>query len=185
MSLNAGVSGDQESHHQDDQIGLDLVFRRPTLGGNVDVGVNDDDGTMMSSTMGHSRWRFHESDGGPTPISRKDRSRRGQLASLCRNVHGTRRRVRNLSNVVMDSSSNVGSACPGFYATKIEVSEVCAHGDDFCVLARRKQYHIFGTVLSRECLRSNRQDISDFYRTLRRHQWFPTERPSLMWKKTV
>ena len=43
----------------------------------------------------------------------------------------------------------VGTACPSFFCSHDGDPKGLCHGDDFCVVARRKQLQIFGKVLEK------------------------------------
>ena len=51
--------------------------------------------------------------------------------------------------VSKDGSTKVGTACPAFFCSHDKNLEGLCHGDDFCVVARRKQWQIFGKVLEK------------------------------------
>ena len=53
------------------------------------------------------------------------------------------------SEVLKDGSMKVGTACPAFFCTDDGDLKGLCHGDDFCVVARRKQLQIFWKVLER------------------------------------
>ena len=50
------------------------------------------------------------------------------------------------SEILKDGSMNVGTACPAFFCSHDGDIKGLCHGDDFCVVARRKQLQIFGKV---------------------------------------
>ena len=51
--------------------------------------------------------------------------------------------------VLKDGSMKVGTACPAFFCSCDGDLKGLCHGDDFCVVARRKQLQIFGNVLGK------------------------------------
>ena len=53
------------------------------------------------------------------------------------------------SEVLKDGSMKVGAACPAFFCSRDGDLKGLCHGDDFCVVARRKQLQIFGKVLEK------------------------------------
>ena len=53
------------------------------------------------------------------------------------------------SEVWKDGSMKVGTACPAFFCSCDGDLKGLCHGDDFCVVARRKQLQIFGKVLEK------------------------------------
>ena len=78
---------------------------------------------------------------------------KGKLARLCRSMYGTRDAASIWgdiwSEVLKDGSMIVGTACPACCCTQDgEIKGLC-HGDDFCVVARRKQLQTFGKVLEK------------------------------------
>ena len=77
----------------------------------------------------------------------------GKLARLCRSMYGTRDAASiwgdTWSEVLKDVSMNVGNACPAFFFSHDGDLKGLCHGDDFCVVARRKQLQIFGKVIEK------------------------------------
>ena len=77
----------------------------------------------------------------------------GKLARLCRSMYGTRDAASiwgdTWSEVLKDGSMKVGTACPAFLCSHDGDLKGLCHGDDFCVVARRKQLKIFGKVLEK------------------------------------
>ena len=77
----------------------------------------------------------------------------GKLARLCRNMYGTRDAASlwgdTWSDVLKDGSMKVGTACSAFFCSHDGDLKGLCHGDDFCVVARRKQLQIFGKVLEK------------------------------------
>ena len=57
------------------------------------------------------------------------------------------------TEVLKDGSMKVGTACPAFFCTQDGNLKGLCHGDDFCVVARRKQLHIFGDLLENKASR--------------------------------
>ena len=53
------------------------------------------------------------------------------------------------SDLLKDGSMKVGTACPAFFCNHDGDLEGLCHGDDFCVVARRKQLQIFRKVLEK------------------------------------
>ena len=53
------------------------------------------------------------------------------------------------SEVLKNGSLNVETACSAFFCSQDGNLKGLCHGDDFCVVARRKQLHICGNVLKR------------------------------------
>ena len=53
------------------------------------------------------------------------------------------------SEVLKDGSMKVGTACPAFICRHDGDLKRLCNGDDFCVVARRKQLQIFGKVLEK------------------------------------
>ena len=51
------------------------------------------------------------------------------------------------SEVLKNGSLNIGTACSAFFCSQDGNLKGLCHGDDFCVVARRNQLHIFGNVL--------------------------------------
>ena len=51
------------------------------------------------------------------------------------------------SEVLKDGSMTVATACTVFFCSHDGDLKGTCHGDDFCVVARRKQLHSFGKVL--------------------------------------
>ena len=78
---------------------------------------------------------------------------KGKLARLCRSICGTRDAASiwgdTCSEVLKDGSMNVGTACPAFFCSHDRDLKGLCHGDDFFVVARRKQLQIFGKVLEK------------------------------------
>ena len=74
-----------------------------------------------------------------------------KLARLCRSMYGTRDAASiwrdTWSEVLKDGSMKVGTACPAFFFIPDGNLKGLSHGDDFCVVARRKQLQTFGKVL--------------------------------------
>ena len=74
----------------------------------------------------------------------------GKLARLCRSTYGTRDAASiwgdTWSEVLKDDSVKVGTACPVFFCSHDGDLKGLCHGDDFCVVARRKLLQIFGKV---------------------------------------
>ena len=52
--------------------------------------------------------------------------------------------------MLKESSMKVGTACPAFFCSHDGDLKGLCHGDDFCVVARRKQLQIFGKVLEEQ-----------------------------------
>ena len=53
------------------------------------------------------------------------------------------------SDVLMESSMKVGTACPAFFCSCDGDLKGLCHGDEFCVVARQKQLQTFGKVLEK------------------------------------
>ena len=53
------------------------------------------------------------------------------------------------SDVLKESSMKVGTTCLAFFCGCDGDLEGLCHGDDFCVVARQKQFQIFGKVLEK------------------------------------
>ena len=91
--------------------------------------------------------------GGSTRIYLKGHEQVGKLARLCRSMYGTRDAASiwgdTWSELLKDGSMNVGTACPAFFCSHDGDLKGLCHGDDFCVVARRKQLQIFGEVLEK------------------------------------
>ena len=71
----------------------------------------------------------------------------GKLARLCRSMYGTRDAASiwrdTWSDVLKESSMLVGTACPAFFCSCDGDLKGLCHGDDFCVVARQKQFANF------------------------------------------
>ena len=67
----------------------------------------------------------------------------GKLARLCRCMFVTRDAASiwgdKWSEVLKESSTKVGVACPAFFCSCDGELKALCHGDDFCVVGRRKQ----------------------------------------------
>ena len=78
---------------------------------------------------------------------------KGKLARLCRGMYGTRDAASIWGDiwaeVLKESSMKVGTACPAFFCSHDGDLKGLCHGDDFCVVARRKQLQIFRKVLEK------------------------------------
>ena len=72
---------------------------------------------------------------------------KGKLARLCRSMYGTRDAASiwgdTWSEVLKDGSMKVGTAFPAFFCSRDGDLKGLCHGDDFCVVARRKQLQNF------------------------------------------
>ena len=53
------------------------------------------------------------------------------------------------TEVLKDGSMKVGTACPAFFCSHDGDLKGLCHGDDFCVVARRKQLQTFGKILEK------------------------------------
>ena len=53
------------------------------------------------------------------------------------------------AEVLEDGSMKVGTACPAFFCSHGGDLKGLCHGDDFCVVARRKQLQTFGKILEK------------------------------------
>ena len=77
----------------------------------------------------------------------------GKLARLSRSMYGTRDAASiwgdTWSDVLKESSTKVGTACPAFFCSCDGDLKGLCHGDDFCVVARQKQLQTFGKVLGK------------------------------------
>ena len=77
----------------------------------------------------------------------------GKLARLCRSMSGTRDAASiwrdTRSEALKDGSMKVGTACPTFFCSHDGDLEGLCHGDDFCVVARRKKLQTFGKVIEK------------------------------------
>ena len=77
----------------------------------------------------------------------------GKLAKLCRSMYGTGDAASiwgdTWSELLKDGSTKVGTACPAFFCNHDGDLKGLCHGDDFCVVARRKQLQIFGKVFEK------------------------------------
>ena len=88
---------------------------------------------------------------GSAHIYLKDMSKRASWPDFAGSMYGTRDAASSWgdtwSEVLKDVSMKVGTACPAFfYSHDGDLKGLC-HGDDFCVVARRKQLQTFGKVL--------------------------------------
>ena len=77
----------------------------------------------------------------------------GKLARLWRSMYGTRDAASiwrdTWSEVLKESSMKVGVACPAFFCSQDGELKGLCHGDDFCVVGRRKQLRTFGRILEK------------------------------------
>ena len=77
----------------------------------------------------------------------------GKLARFCRSMYGTRDAASiwgdTWSEVSKDGSHESRTACRAFFCSHDGDLKGLCHGDDFCVVARRKQLRIFGKVLEK------------------------------------
>ena len=77
----------------------------------------------------------------------------GKLARLCRSMYGMRDAASiwgdTQSDVLKESSMKVGTARPAFFCSREGDPKGLCHGDDFCVVARRKQLQNFRKVLEK------------------------------------
>ena len=89
--------------------------------------------------------------GGFTRIFHEGHEQKGKLARLCRSMYGTRDAASicgdTWSEVLKDGSMHVGTACTSFFCSHDGDLKGLCHGDDFCVVVRRKQLQTFGKVL--------------------------------------
>ena len=73
---------------------------------------------------------------------------KGKVARLCRGMYGMRDAASiwgdTWAEVLKESSMKVGTACPALFCSHDGDLKGLCHGDDFCVVARRKQLQIFG-----------------------------------------
>ena len=53
------------------------------------------------------------------------------------------------SEVLKESSMKVGVACPAFFCSHDGELKCLCHGEDFCVVGRRKQLRRFGRILEK------------------------------------
>ena len=90
---------------------------------------------------------------GSTHIFLKDTEQKGKLARLCRRMYGTRDAASmwrdTWAKVLKDGSMKVGTACPASFCSHGGDLKGLCHGDDFCVVARRKQLQTFGKILEK------------------------------------
>ena len=74
-------------------------------------------------------------------------------ARLCGSMYGTRDAASTwrdtLSEVLKGGSMKVGVACLAFFCSHDGNLKGLCHGDDLCVVARRKKLHIFWNVLKK------------------------------------
>ena len=113
-----------------------------------------DDGNHADGTWDVSRAHFYgEARRWIYTYLPKGHEQEGNLARLCRSMYGTRGAasiwVETWSEVLKDGSMNVGTACPAFFCSHDGDLKGLCHGDDFCVVARRKQLQIFVKVLEK------------------------------------
>ena len=54
------------------------------------------------------------------------------------------------SEVLKESSVKVGVACPAFFCSHDSELKGLCHGDDLCVVGRRKQLTTFGRILQKQ-----------------------------------
>ena len=78
---------------------------------------------------------------------------KGKLARLCRSMYGIRDAASiwrdTWAEVLKDGSMKVGTAYPAFFCSHDGDLKSLCHGDDFCVVARRKQLQTFGKILEK------------------------------------
>ena len=78
---------------------------------------------------------------------------KGKLARLCRSMYGTRNAASiwgdTWSEVLKESFMEVGVACLAFFCSHDGELKGLCHGDDFCVVGRRKQLRTSGRILEK------------------------------------
>ena len=88
--------------------------------------------------------------GGSTHLP-QTHEQKGKLARLCRSMYGTRDAASiwgdTWSDVLKESSMKVGTACLAFFCSHDGDLKILCHGNDLCVVARRKQLQTHGKVL--------------------------------------
>ena len=119
---------------------------------------NDDgnhaDGPFEMATWDVSRAHFHgEARTWIYTYLPEGQEQEAKLARLCRSMCGTRDAASicgdTWAEVLKDSSMKVGTACPAFFCSHDGDLKGLRKGDDFFVVARRKQVQTFGTVLEK------------------------------------
>ena len=153
----------KKAKDRDEQLGPEDVFSPmpPSEGLKILVSTmmteHDDgdhaDGPFDMATWDVSRAHFYgEARGWIYTYLPEGHEQKGKLARLCRSMYGTRDAESiwgdTWSEVLKDGSMKV-AACPAFFCSHDEDLKGLCHGDDFCVVARRKQLQIFGKVLEK------------------------------------
>ena len=165
MPFEIGLSGDQKrAKDRDEQLGPEDVFSPmpPSEGLKMLVstmmtghdGGNHADGPFEMATWDVSRAHFYgEARRWIYTYLLEGHEQVGKLARLCRSMYGTRDAASiwsdTWSELLKDGSMKVGTACPAFFCSHDGDLKGLCHGDDFCVVARRKQLQIFGKVLEK------------------------------------
>ena len=165
MPFEIGLSGDQKGQGQrHEQLGPEDVFSPMPLSEGLKMLVSTmmtghDDGNHADGPFEMATWNVST-----TPFYGEARrwiytylpeghEQEGKLARLCRSMHGTRDAASiwggAWSEVLKDGFMNVGTACPALFCSDDGDLKRLCHGDDFCVVARRKQSQIFGKVLEK------------------------------------
>ena len=159
------VSRIKRAKDRDEQLGPEDVFSPmpPSEGLKMLVsamvtghdGGNHADGPFEMATWDVSRAHFHvKLAGGSTHIYLKDTSKLASwpdFTGVCMERETQRQfgETRGQKEVWKDGSMKVGTACPAFFCSHDGDLKGLCHGDDFCVVARRKQLQIFGEVLEK------------------------------------
>ena len=128
MLVSTMMTGHDDGHHTDGPIGkVTWDVSRAHLYGDAHRSIN-------TSLLGEYQ-------------------QKGKLTRLCRSIYGTRGAPSiwgdTWSEASKNGSMNVGSACLIFFCSQEGHLKGLCHGDDFCVVARRKQLQIFGNVLEK------------------------------------
>ena len=162
MPFKIGLSRDKKrAKDRDEQLGPDDVFS-PTppseglkmlvstmMTGHVDG--NHVDGPFEMATWDVSRAHFYgDARRWIYTYLPEGHEQKGELARLCRRMYGTRDAASiwgdTWSEVLKESSMKVGTACPAFFCSCDGDFKGLCHGDDFCVVARRKQLQTFANL---------------------------------------
>ena len=142
---------DRDKQLGPEDVGLKMLVAT-MMTGHVDG--NHADGPFEMATWDVSRAHFYgEARRWVYTYLPEGHEKKGKLARLCRSMYGTRDAAsiwrHTWAEVLKDGSMKVGTACPAFFFSHDGDLRGLCHGDDFCVVARRKQLQTFGKILEK------------------------------------